>query len=261
MEAEELTISFIQSSIFFEDITANLSMFEEKIWMIKSPVDLIILPEMFNTGFSMNANLIAEPMNGKTMKWMKQIASQKKAVICGSLAIKESGKFYNRFIWMQPDGKALFYDKVHTFTYSGESEIYTKGSQKLIISYKGWKICPLICYDLRFPELSRNNITDSIDLLIYVANWPSIRDYAWHNTLKTRAIENSCYSIGVNRLGIDGNGLEYIGNSLICSPVQALLEAHSKEDFFIFKLDKIWLNTYQIKFPFLADIQLPSNKV
>ena len=257
---QDLSIALIQTNLHWEDIGANLGMFEEKIWQLKSPVDLIILPEMFNTGFSMNAHQFAEPMNSRTMKWMKQMAAQTKAVVTGSLMIKEDQKFFNRLIWMEPNGTWDQYDKKHTFKLTGENEIYTSGDKKIIKVLKNWKVCPLICYDLRFPVWSRNRVTineDQIlpeyDLLIYVSNWPASRSHAWATLLKARAIENSCYTIGSNILGKDGRGFVYEGSTLVCSPLEVLQDLKNEDTVSIINLSYEQLIDYRIKYPFLLD--------
>jgi omega-amidase len=257
---QDLQIASIQTDLHWEDISANLAMLEEKIWKIEKAVDLIILPEMFNTGFSMNAKQFAEPVNGQTMKWMKQIAAQSKAVITGSIMIKVDGKSYNRLIWMQPDGKYDFYDKRHTFKLTGEHQVYESGNKPLIKTLNGWKINLIICYDLRFPVWCRNQASIvngewifNYDIMVCVANWPSNRGYAWNTLLKSRAIENSSYVIGVNRIGKDGRGFNHEGGSLICSPLEVLNDAGSDDTFQIFSLIYGQLGDYRIKYPFLQD--------
>ena len=211
---QNLSVTLIQTNLYWENSTANLAMLEEKIAQITEPTDLIILPEMFNTGFTMNVTKVAEPMNFFVMKWMKQQAAQSKAVITGSFIVKENEQFFNRLIWMRPDGSYEKYDKRHLFRMGGEHHSFTGGSEKIIVELKGWKICPLICYDLRFPVWSRN-INQSYDLLIYVANWPAVRSIVWDTLLKARAIENQSFVVGLNRVGTDGMDLFYSGNSTI----------------------------------------------
>jgi omega-amidase len=211
---QDLTITLIQSDLYWENPGANLAMFEEKIWQINQPTDLIILPEMFTTGFSMYPDSLAEPMNLTTFKWMKQMAEQSGAVVTGSIIVKEKGQFFNRLIWMQPDGQFDYYDKRHLFSMAGENQYYTAGKSRLLKEIKGWKITGFICYDLRFPVWSRNQ-NNQYDLAIYVANWPAIRSHAWKSLLPARAIENLCYIAAVNRTGTDGNNLEYSGDSAL----------------------------------------------
>lgn len=209
--SENLNIAFIQANLKWEDSEANRELFSEEIEKISADADLIILPEMFTTGFSMNAEKLAESTEGPTLEWLKVKAKQKHAAVTGSVIIKDQGKYYNRLFFVFPDGKYHLYDKRHTFTLAKENETYTAGKERLIVDYKGWKICPLICYDLRFPVWARN--TEDYDLLIYVANWPKKRVNAWDALLKARAIENMSYCVGVNRTGEDGDGYVYNGHS------------------------------------------------
>jgi len=213
----DLNVSFIQSSIHWHDPGANLAMFEEKILQITDPVDLVILPEMFNTGFSMDVIHMAEPMNGPSFQWQKRIAAQKKCVVAGTMIIKDQGDYFNRLVWMNPDGSFSHYDKRHLFRMAGENNHFLSGDKRLIVELKGWRICPITCYDLRFPVWSRNTIgSDSeldYDLLLYLANWPASRVNVWDTLLKARAIENLSYVIGVNRAGTDGIGTSYNGHS------------------------------------------------
>ena len=214
---KDLKVTIVQTSLVWEDIDANLAAFSEKLDIIgQSASDLIVLPEMFNTGFTMNASLVAEPMNSKTMEWMAKLSSQKKCAITGSMVIKEGGNYYNRLIWMRPDGTSEYYNKRHTFRMAEENKTYASGNKKLIVEMEGWRICPLVCYDLRFPVWSRN--TGDYDLLIYVANWPDRRCHAWRSLLIARAIENQAYVVGVNRIGKDGKDIEYSGYSVVLNP-------------------------------------------
>ena len=210
---QDLKIVLIQTDLVWENPEQNRIRFSEKIEDIDEQVDLIILPEMFTTGFTMNAANVAETMQGETLLWLKKLAKEKNTAITGSLIIKEKNKYYNRLVFVLPNENVHTYDKRHTFTLAGEDKIYTAGTKKLMVDYKGWNICPLICYDLRFPVWARN--TDNYDLLYYVANWPTPRIKAWNSLLKARAIENMTYCIGVNRVGIDANNHEYTGNSAV----------------------------------------------
>ncbi len=213
---QDLSVTLIQSDLHWQSSGANLAMFEEKIWQIEGSTDLIVLPEMFNSGFTMNAKEVAEPMNFTTFKWMLQMAAQTKAVITGSFVVNENGLFYNRLLWMQPDGEWQFYDKRHLFRMAEEHNHYSPGSQKIIPTVKGWRVCPLICYDLRFPVWSRQqNQSFEYDVLLYVANWPAARVTAWDALLRARAIENLAYCLGVNRVGQDNNGIAYNGHSAV----------------------------------------------
>jgi len=208
---EELKVTIIQSQLYWEDIDANRIQFSEKIKEIKGKTDLIILPEMFTTGFTMNANSLAETEQGETLKWMQEEALKNNCAITGSIIISENDNYYNQLYFVFPNGTFRTYNKRHTFTLAGEDKVYSSGNERLVIDLLGWKICPLICYDLRFPVWARN--TNNYDLLIYVANWPQRRISAWDALLKARAIENMSYCIGVNRTGIDGNGHPYNGHS------------------------------------------------
>lgn len=257
--SDYLKISLIQTDIHWHSIDANLAMLEEKIWQIGEETDLIVLPEMFNTGFTNSAKELAEPMNSKTFRWMKQQAMQMQAVVIGSFIVKEKSQFFNRLLWMEPNGAFDFYDKKHLFRMSKEHEVFSSGKEKLIKSWKGWRICPLICYDLRFPVWSRN-YPDSkgellYDLLIYVANWPAARSEAWKTLLKARAIENLSYVAGVNRVGEDGNKVTYNGNSIIADyKGEVVFSAVDQEVITTYTLSKPELVAFRKKFPAYLDI-------
>ncbi len=220
-----LKITIIQSNLHWENKEENLKQFSQKIAAITEAVDLIVLPEMFTTGFSMNPKKFAEPMNGNTVNWMKEKAHENNCVITGSFICEEGGKYFNRLVWMNADGTYSTYDKKHLFSMGDESNHYTAGKNKLIVELKGWKICPMICYDLRFPVWSRNKIevrrqksevpSAVYDVLVYVANWPERRSHAWKALLLARAIENQCYVIGLNRVGEDGNKITHSGDSAV----------------------------------------------
>lgn len=209
----ELKIIGIQADLVWENPKQNIAFFEKKIKSLENEADLIVLPEMFTTGFTMNPEKVAEKMTGFSVSWMRKIAKEKQTAICGSLVISDFNKLYNRFVFVHPSGEIDTYNKKHSFTLAGEDKVYTSGTKKIIIEYKGWRICPLICYDLRFPVWARNS--ENYDLLIYVANWPVARVSAWDTLLKARAIENMSYVVGVNRTGKDANNYEYSGNSLL----------------------------------------------
>jgi omega-amidase len=218
---EDIRITYIQSSLHWEDPDANLKMLGAKIGEAPE-TDLLILPEMFSTGFSMKPELFAQDMNGSSVHWMKEMAQHKKCAITGSIIVREGGRFYNRLIWMRADGSLVYYDKRHLFRFGGEHEHYTAGTEKLCIQLKGWNIRPLICYDLRFPVWSRNRWKKrnevpeaEYDLLLYTANWPERRNFAWKTLLLARAIENQAYVAGVNRVGTDGTGLSHTGDSVL----------------------------------------------
>ena len=217
---QDLKITIIQTDPHWEDVEANLAMFEEKIWQVRGNTDVIVLPEMFTTGFTMAASRYAEHMNMRTFKWMRQMADQTGALILGSYIVTVHERYYNRLLWMEPGGNFKTYDKRHLFRMGNEHRTYSPGESLLIGTWKGWRICPLICYDLRFPVWSRNrwdkeNERLDYDLAVYVANWPVARIGAWETLLRARAIENLSYVVGVNRLGQDGNGLEHNGNSAV----------------------------------------------
>ncbi len=248
-----LTVTVIQSELYWENTTMNLNNFAETLSAIQSNTDLIILPEMFTTGFSMNPEVLAETMAGQTINWLKQQTQKYQAAIVGSLIVKEKNQYYNRLIFMLPDGHYHFYDKKYLFSLAGEDKIYQRGNEKLIVNYKGWKICPLICYDLRFPEWSRNY--ENYDLLIYVANWPEKRSEHWKKLLAARAIENQSYTIGVNRIGKDGNNLMYSGDTTIVNMLGNVLYTKAyKKDVFTMTLDKTFQIDKRKQLPFLGDI-------
>lgn len=264
----KLSITTIQTNLHWEDKTANLHMLEKKINSIKEKSEIIILPEMFSTGFSMKAELFAETMEGETVQWMKRMAVSKKNIITGSLIIKEAGDFYNRLIWMLPNGQYGVYDKRHRFAYAGEDQHFSAGNKRLIASVKGWKINLQVCYDLRFPVWARqtpsqlfpkeankeNTLTPEYDILIYVANWPERRNHAWKTLLQARAIENQCFVVGVNRVGDDGNNIHYAGDSMIIDAMgEVLYTKNEEEDIFTITLDNAHLETVREKLPFLKD--------
>ncbi|MDG1277127.1 MAG: amidohydrolase [Algoriphagus sp.] len=252
-----LNIALVQTPLYWKDKVANLAMLEEKIWGMKSSPDLIILPEMFPTGFSMDAKELAEPMNLGVSKWMKQMAAQTGATLTGSVIIQDQGKFYNRLLWVSPEGKVSHYDKRHLFRMAGEDDVFSMGSSLPIFQLKGWKICPQICYDLRFPVWSRNtNSPDGLayDLVFYVASWPAARVGAWDALLPARAIENLSYSIGVNRIEEDGNGISYCGHSAAYDfKGEQLLFLGENDCIEFVKLDAEGLDTYRSKFPAWMD--------
>ena len=249
-----LSITLIQSDLHWHNIDANLAMFEEKIWQIEKPTDLIILPEMFNTGFTQAAEELAEPMNSKTFRWMRQQAMQTKAVVTGSYIVRDNGHFYNRLLWMEPDGNFDFYDKRHLFRMSNEHHTFSEGHNLLIKKLKGWLVCPMVCYDLRFPVWSRNRVMHEnilkYDVLIYVANWPAARSAAWYTLLQARAIENLSYVIGANRVGTDGNDIAYDGKSAVIDPKgNTLFYKEGETAIHTVSLDYESLATYRQKFP------------
>ena len=211
----DLKMTIIQSNLHWENKEENLAMFSQKIAAVAESTDLIVLPEMFTTGFSMQPEKFAETMEDETVNWLKEKARKKNCVITGSFICEEKGKYYNRLVWMRPDGRYSTYDKRHLFSMGDENNHYTAGKNKIIETIKGWKICPLICYDLRFPVWSRTAKTNPYDVLIYVANWPERRNHPWKTLLLARAIENQSYVIGVNRVGDDGNQIYHSGDSAV----------------------------------------------
>lgn len=250
---EQLTVTYIQSELIWENATENRSRFERKITAITEQTDIIVLPEMFTTGFAMAPELLAESMNGTTVSWMQEMAKKTQSAICGSLIITENNNYYNRFIFVTPNGTLQFYNKRHLFSLAGEHEHYTNTNEQVIITYKNWRICPLICYDLRFPVWSRN--TQNYDVLIYVANWPKPRINAWNTLLKARAIENMSYVVGVNRTGTDPNGNAYSGHSMVLDGLGHELSplAENIEYTYSVTLSKNELNNVRQKFNFLND--------
>jgi omega-amidase len=258
----KLTITAIQSNLVWENKAANLLMLEQKIKSIEEQTEIIVLPEMFSTGFSMSAKVLAEDMDGETVGWLKRVAAENKIILTGSIIVKENEIFYNRLIWMLPNGEYGCYDKRHLFGFGNETEHYSAGNKRLIASVKSWKINLQICYDLRFPVWARQAPSSSertggeaeYDVLIYVANWPERRSHAWKTLLCARAIENQCYVVGVNRVGDDGNNIYHSGNSMVIDPLgQVLYHKADEEDIFTIALDKEKLNEVRSKFPFLKD--------
>ena len=267
-----LTVTTIQTNLHWEDKAANLKMLEEKIRGIKEKTEIVVLPEMFSTGFSMRPEQLAETMDGESVQWMKKVAAERKIILTGSLIIGQaapSGQtdYYNRLIWMLPNGQYGIYDKRHRFAYAGEDEQFTAGSKRLIASVKGWKINLMICYDLRFPVWARQTspsislskvegeqASPEYDVLIYVANWPDRRVHAWKTLLQARAIENQCYVVGVNRVGDDGKNNHYSGESMVVDPMGEVLYTKKEvEDISTITLDKEKLNAVREKLPFWKD--------
>lgn len=258
-----LTITIIQPTPHWENKKANLDMLAQKIDGIKDKTELVILPEMFSTGFSMKPELLAENMDGETVGWMKKTAASKKIILTGSVIIEESGKYYNRLIWVLPNGEYGVYDKRHLFAYADEHKHYSAGTRRLIAQVKGWKINLQVCYDLRFPVWARQTPSQltgeeaaklEYDILINVANWPAKRMIAWKALLQARAIENQCYVVGVNRVGADGNNIEYNGNSMIIDPLgEIVYQKANEEDVFTYTLQKDKLDEVRKNFPFWKD--------
>lgn len=252
-----LTITTIQSNLTWEEKAANLRMLEQKIGGIEEKTEIVVLPEMFNTGFSMRPEVLAETMEGETVEWMKRVSRENGIVLTGSLMIEEAGNYYNRLVWMLPNGQFGHYDKRHLFAFGEEDKHYSPGNKRLIASVKGWKINLQVCYDLRFPVWARQQNTEAgseYDVLIYVANWPERRSHAWKTLLCARAIENQCYVVGVNRVGNDGKNIYHSGNSLVIDPLgQVLYHMADEEDVNTITLQKEMLEEVRNKFPFWKD--------
>lgn len=253
-----LTLTLIQSRLHWEDPGANLAMLEEKI-AAAGATEVVILPEMFSTGFSMNPKQWGEAMDGRTIQWMKQTAVSRKIILTGSVIIREGDQYFNRLVWMLPNGQYGYYDKRHLFAFAGEDQHYTAGMKRLIAQVKGWKINLQVCYDLRFPVWARQQSADGqkdpeYDLLVYVANWPERRNHAWKTLLQARAIENQCYVIGVNRVGEDGNGIYHSGDSMVVDPMGEVIFTRAHDEVVqTITLDKTTLNEIREKLPFLKD--------
>ena len=248
-----LIVTSIQADLVWEDAAKNRANFENKITSLKEKTDLIVLPEMFTTGFAMQPENLAETMNGNTVSWMLKMAKENNSAICGSIIILEDEKYYNRFLFVTPSGEIHQYNKRHLFSLAGEHERYQNDNKQVIINYKDWKICPLVCYDLRFPVWSRN--TSNYDVLIYVANWPKPRITAWNTLLKARSIEDMTYVIGVNRVGTDANGHEYTGNSIVLDELGGEMTplAENSEAILTTTLSKEKLVASRNKLNFLSD--------
>ena len=251
--SETLNIALVQTELTWEKPEQNRANLFKKIDAISDLVDIIVLPEMFTSGFTMNPSHVAETMQGETISWMTSLAAKKQAAITGSLVIKENDNYYNRMVFVHPNGMIDQYDKRHTFTLAGEDKVYTAGNKKIVVDYKGWKICPLICYDLRFPVWSRN--AEQYDVVIYVASWPAIRMVAWDTLLKARAIENMSYCVGVNRVGKDGNNHDYSGHSAVYDVLGSRIDSipFDEEAVGIVTLKKEHIEFNRTKFNFLAD--------
>ncbi len=254
----DLILAILQSDIHWEDVDANLAMFEEKIWAIDQQVNLILLPESFNAGFTDNIEKIVEVPGLKTTKWLLQMASQSNALVGGSFLVNDKGRLYNRYLMAHPDGTFDTYDKKHLFNLSDIEKKLTRGEKRTIIDYKGWRICPMVCYDLRFPSWSQNFIHSDgradYDLLIYSANWPKPRISAWDTLLQARAIENQSYVVGVNRIGADRKGLEYPGHSSVVDYTGEVIQTLDAEGSIIQRIEKEPMDLFRQKLPFIHDV-------
>lgn len=252
-----LTITTVQTHLHWEDRAANLAMLEKKIMGIKEKTEVVFLPEMFSTGFSMQPSRFAETMDGETVQWMKKVAGEKRIILAGSIMVSVDGNYFNRLIWMLPNGQYGVYDKRHLFAYAGEHEHYTPGNKRLIASVKGWKINLMVCYDLRFPVWARQHSEGEeaeYDVLVYLANWPDRRRKAWQTLLQARAIENQSYVVGVNRVGDDALGNHHSGDTMVVDALgEVLYHKEEEEDVFTITLQKDKLEAVREKLPFLKD--------
>ena len=259
MSLNDLRITIIQTEIIWENKQENLRSLRSKLEKLCGETDLVVLPEMFSTGFSMRPETFAESMNGATIEWMRNIAQTKNVVLTGSLMIKDNNLYFNRLVWILPNGEIGYYDKRHLFGFGKEDEHYTCGKKRLMVSVNGWKINLQVCYDLRFPVWARQNMQENqgnpeYDVLINVANWPEKRSHAWKSLLIARAIENQCYVIGVNRVGYDGKEIYHSGDSMAIGPLgEILFEKSHDECVFTIALDKTQLDDVRNQFPFLRD--------
>ena len=250
---QDLKVTLIQTSLFWENIESNLSLFDKKIDGIRDETDLIVLPEMFTTGFSMNAEKLAQDMGGTSVKWLREKSRSKQTDITGSMIIRENGKYFNRLLWAKPDGTLLHYDKRHLFRLTGEEKVYSAGNKNITVELKGWRIRPFICYDLRFPCWTRNS-NNSYDVAIFIANWPEKRTSHWKILLPARAIENQCYVIGVNRMGEDGNGYYHSGDSSVIDPIgNIIFRKQDEESIYTTLLSYPALQEYRKSFPAWMD--------
>lgn len=253
-----MQVTLIQTSLSWEDREKNLAHFNNLLNSVQEKTDLIVLPEMFTTGFTMNPSKLSEPASGPTLAWLQQKAQEKNAVITGSLAVEEKGNYFNRLFWVQPNGTFSSYNKRHLFRMAGEDKHYSAGENKIIQAIGEFKICPLVCYDLRFPVWSRNTFTKNngsytaaYDVLIYVANWPEVRSYPWKQLLIARAIENQCFVIGVNRIGADGNNIAHSGDSMVINPRGEIISKTkaNEESIETVTLDYNYLSEFRKVFP------------
>jgi omega-amidase len=244
----------VQTSLAWHDPAANRAALEQIVAPLANSTDLVVLPEMFTTGFTMAPREVAEPADGPTLEWMRGLARALDAAVTGSVATREDGRYFNRLLWVEPDGRTVHYDKRHLFRMAREHEHYTGGRRRSIVEWRGFRICPLVCYDLRFPVWSRNRRVAPYDLLVYVANWPAARRTAWQRLLPARGIENLCYVVGVNRIGNDGKGIAYAGDSAVHDwRGDALAELGAAETVHTIALARDSLERFRDKFPAQLD--------
>jgi omega-amidase len=247
-----MKIALFQTKLIWENPEVNRKLIQEYVDSCNEEYDLLVLPEMFTSGFTMHPEHVAETMDGETVSWLKLNAKQKNCAITGSLVIEENGNYYNRMVFVFPNGNVEYYNKRHLFTLAGEEKVYQKGEEKVIVSFNNWKICLQVCYDLRFPAFARNQ--EEYDLLLYVANWPKPRINAWNTLLKARAIENMCYTVGVNRIGEDSNNLEYVGSSQLVDYLgNELINCEDNQGLFLIEIDKEIMLETRKKLNFLND--------
>lgn len=246
---QDLRVTIVQSMLHWEQAEANRSMFGEKLAALKGATDLIVLPEMFTTGFSMRSTELAEDMNGPTVAWMRERAKAADAALYGSVIITEEGKCFNRGLFVKPDGEVTVYDKRHLFRFANETDHYSAGKQRVVVEWRGWRILLQVCFDLRFPVFARNR--GDYDAILYVANWPEVRRFPWSQLLIARSIENQVYVVGVNRVGMDALGNHYSGDSVVLDPRGAVLAAiePSQEGVSTVTLDGPALVDFRKKFP------------
>jgi predicted amidohydrolase len=249
----DLRVTLVQSMLHWEDAGANRAMLQAKLASLKGATDLVLLPEMFSTGFSMRSRELAEEMSGPTLEWMKQQAGSLDAAVYGSVIITEGGKYFNRGLFVEPSGQVTVYDKRHLFRFADENDHYSSGDRRVVVEWRGWRLLLQVCFDLRFPVFSRNR--GDYDAILYVANWPEARQYAWDHLLIGRAIENQCYVAGVNRVGMDGKGIHYTGGSVVIEPKGRVIasSAAGGEELISATLDGAALEDFRQKFPVAKD--------
>jgi predicted amidohydrolase len=253
----DLRVGIVQAATVWRDAAANRGLYGDLVRPLAGRCDLIVLPETFTSGFGGTETSEPEDMGGPTVAWMAALSREVGAVVTGSIAIREGGHRYNRLLWMRPDGSHAHYDKRHLFRYAGEHERYSAGRERLVVEVRGWRVCPLVCYDLRFPVYSRNRVRDGAfdyDLVLYVANWPAPRHLAWRTLLRARAIENLACAVGVNRTGIDGERLEYLGGSAVVTPDgEAVVELDGQPQVATCTLSRAALDAHRARYPFHLD--------